>query len=85
MWDLRTLTQFQESKISPGLFTKLYGWMHETSKMYLVIVECSQVVVSAGYHAGASQFNFSWQPIFDYRFAKFRFRSSGDIKFCSPS
>ena len=85
VWDLRTLTQFLGSEMSPGLFENFMDKrMKHQNSLYLIAAECSQVVVYAGSSAGGFQFNSCWQPIFDSRFTKFVFRNSEGMKFCSP-
>ena len=49
--------------------------------LVLRTVESRKMAVSALYHAGGSQLNSCWQPIFDSRFTKFEFRSSGAWNF----
>ena len=71
--DLITLAQFQGSEMSPGLFQ---GFM-EGCRLSPLVIEHSAVIMSAGSHSRRSQIEYHGWSIFDSRFTKFVFRTSG--------
>ena len=59
------------------LIPRLYGWVYKTLRPSSLVIDYSVVVMTAGSKSRRFQIESYGQPIFDFRFIRFVFKTSG--------
>ena len=80
MWDLRIFAQFLGNEMLQRS-SKILWVVYKILRVSNLTIEDGVVIVTAGYHPGASQFDSRGWSVFNSRFTKFVLGNSGGIIF----